>query len=106
VVVPLGLPLVRASPPAAAVLLVATMKDLADRVRSMGIVRRVVMVRVRVVRLVVLVRSMGIVRRVVMVRVRVVRLVVLARSMGIVRRAVRVVTIGVSRRKKTFQLAR
>jgi hypothetical protein len=36
----------------------------------------------------------------------IVRLVVLARSMGIVRRAVRVVTIGVSRRKKTFQLAR
>jgi hypothetical protein len=33
----------------------------------MGIVRRVVMVRVRVVRLVVRVRSMGIVRRVVMI---------------------------------------
>jgi hypothetical protein len=61
------------------------------RARNTEIVRRVVMGKVHVAR----VRSMAIVR-----------LVVLARSMGIVRRAVRVVTIGVSRRKKTFQLAR
>ena len=55
---------------------------------------------------VVLVRSMGIVRRVVMVRVLVVLRVALARSMGIVRRVDRVGTIDVSKRWRTSRLVR